>query len=110
MAIVNQGTKEEDKEMTIREYFDSHCGGEDEIRIVECSGDSPVQFLALKRIDGRIDLIDLNCANTGSNLSESTIEELRQMALEWLNAIMSNCPAEERDEIKAEVLPQINAI
>jgi hypothetical protein len=97
--------------MTVSEYFTLRSTDEDEYRLVEFEGDTPNQFLGLHRFeDGRIDLIDLGCSDTGSDISDSTVDELRQMAREWLTCILGSCSAEEREEIEAEALPQIEAI
>jgi hypothetical protein len=46
------------------------------------------QFLALKRQkDGRIDLVDVGCDNTGSDLSGWSYEQLETEISNWLNCI-----------------------
>ena len=96
--------------MTVREYFEANAEG-DELRLITLSGDEPTQFLGLvRKPSGRIDLVDIWRDDTGSDFADSTVEELRQHSREWMQAIVGSCPAEERDEVEAEILPQIEAI
>ena len=95
--------------MTVKQMFEQH--NEPEVVLIKFSGDEPKNFLALKRqYDNRIDLIDLGCGDTGSDLRDSSIDELRGMASDWLRCILSGCGAEEREEIEAEAAPQIAKI
>jgi hypothetical protein len=55
------------------------------------------QYLALKRQDdGRIDLVDIGCDDTGSDLSNWTIEQLETEISNWLNCIEAT-PEEKED-------------
>ena len=97
-------------EMTIQQYFESNAQG-NELKLITCEGEEPTQFLGLSRKpDGRLDLVDLGCSDTGSDLRDCTIEELQQMAREWMGTILNSCSAEEKDELRAEILPQIAEI
>lgn len=95
---------------TVKQYFEANATDEI-LMLIECSGDAPTQFLALSRKpSGRIDLVDLGCNDTGSDLSDSSVEELREQAREWLRCILGSCSIEEREEIEAEIAPQIEKI
>jgi hypothetical protein len=63
------------------------------------------QFLALTRQkDGRIDLVDYGCSNTGSDFSNCSLEELEVQIAGWLNCI------ETTDEEKALAWEQYEKI
>ena len=69
--------------------------GQDLLDLVRWDGES--NFLALKRMpSGRIDLIDFGCEDTGSDLSDSTTDELMAQVREWLRCV--ECPEGDVEE------------
>jgi hypothetical protein len=99
----------DDERQTVGEYFDEHAT-DNRLRLITFHGfDS--QFLELRRMkDGRIDLLDYGCSDTGDDLRNISVRELRKMVLRWARIMIDDCPIEERGELEEQILPQIEKI
>lgn len=62
---------------------DQYMGDDDETGLVDCGPES-YGLRLVRQADGRIDLCDQNCANTGSDLRGTPAVELVREVVEWL--------------------------
>jgi len=68
-------------------------------------------FLRLiEQEDGRIDLIDANCSDTGCDFSEESLSSLQRQASEWAAIMLGMCSTEERSEMAPDIRQQIAMI
>jgi len=83
--------------MTIAELMT----GQDEMLI--CGPGFPEQSLGLRRIGDRIDLVDLVCNDTGSDLSSWTTDELAAEIENWIVCVTGDCAPDQIDDAREDL-------